>query len=279
MIDSASLAAFDLVIFFTSGDLTIPGTDGEPPMAASGEEDLLDWIESGGGFIGFHSASTTFPTVVPEPVSPYLAALGGEFDQHGTQFSGTLRTYDASHPAIAGFPAAWFALEEWYLFKFMDWTRVHALALFDPGNEGQIQPMYDVDPFPLVWCTTLGSGRIYYTGLAHNATTWSNAEFRASITAAIDWALGVGATQAGANFRETSHVDFSHSGTENGEPDTPFSSVTGAAGSVRPNGLVTIAAGESAETVSIARAMQIHAISGTVRIGTTARRTTGFVAR
>src|SRR6478735_7988738 len=56
------LAGFDAVIFYTTGDLTSEGTDKQPPMSAAGKHALFDYVKSGKGFIGLHSASDTFHT-------------------------------------------------------------------------------------------------------------------------------------------------------------------------------------------------------------------------
>ena len=59
-INAESLKNYDVVIFYTSGDLTQSGGDGQPAMAATGVEELLAWIKAGGGFLGFHSATDSF---------------------------------------------------------------------------------------------------------------------------------------------------------------------------------------------------------------------------
>src|SRR5947209_3077409 len=54
------LAAFDAFMFYTTGDLTEPGTDKNPPMSKEGKAAFLDLIKEGKGFVGTHSASDTF---------------------------------------------------------------------------------------------------------------------------------------------------------------------------------------------------------------------------
>ena len=73
LINELTLERFDLVIFYTTGDLTISGgTDGSPGMSDTGVAELTKWIENGGGFIGFHCATDTFHTN-DEKISPYTA--------------------------------------------------------------------------------------------------------------------------------------------------------------------------------------------------------------
>ena len=54
------LAQFDAFFFYTTGDLTTPGTDKNPPMSAAGKQAFLDAIKNGKGYLGTHSASDTF---------------------------------------------------------------------------------------------------------------------------------------------------------------------------------------------------------------------------
>lgn len=56
------LKGFDALLFYTTGDLTSPGTDKQPPMTAAGKQALLDYVKNGGAFAGTHSASDTFHT-------------------------------------------------------------------------------------------------------------------------------------------------------------------------------------------------------------------------
>ena len=56
------LARFDCVVFYTTGNLCATGTDGQPPMTPQGKQALFDYVRSGKGFVGTHSASDTFHT-------------------------------------------------------------------------------------------------------------------------------------------------------------------------------------------------------------------------
>src|SRR5688500_86805 len=56
----AGIAEYDAFIFFTSGDLSTPGLDKNPPMPPEGKATLLEAIARGKGFVGIHQASGTF---------------------------------------------------------------------------------------------------------------------------------------------------------------------------------------------------------------------------
>src|SRR4051812_35609403 len=96
------LAQFDAFFFYTSGDLTAAGKDGNPPMTPAGKQALLDAIRHGKGFIGTHSAADTFHTgetaetdtnqprtwryrVLGADADPYTQMIGGELVIHGIQ--------------------------------------------------------------------------------------------------------------------------------------------------------------------------------------------------
>ena len=91
------LEGFDAVMFYTTGDLCSEGTDQNPPMTAAGKQALFDFVRSGKGFIGTHSASDTFHTDNEankgperyvnhyEKADPYVRFLGAEFIRHGAQ--------------------------------------------------------------------------------------------------------------------------------------------------------------------------------------------------
>ena len=55
-----NIAKYDAFFFYTTGDLTEPGTDKNPPMSKEGKAAFLAAIANGKGFIGSHCASDTF---------------------------------------------------------------------------------------------------------------------------------------------------------------------------------------------------------------------------
>ena len=195
LINAKDLERFDVVVFFTTGDLTTAGSgegifggDGEGVMPADGVEQLIQWLEEGGGFVGFHCATDTFHGNEGE-VSPYIAMIGGEFATHGRQFEATLEVADASHPTARSLPASWPKNDEWYLFKNFD-DSVHVVARMNPGSEGDRQEMYDIEPYPVIWTKSLGEGRVYYNAMGHREDVWDDPIFQSAVHDAIRWAAG-----------------------------------------------------------------------------------------
>lgn len=200
LINAENLKNYDLVIFYTTGDLTEPGNDGNPPMGENGAAELMDWIRNGGGFMGFHAATDTFRAPEDDSFTPYTEMIGAEFLKHGKKFEGTVKVVDPSHPAAASMPPERRIFDEWYLFKFPNAQSLHVLALLDPGEERQKQEVYDIPSYPIIWCSQLGKGRVYYNGLGHEFDVWSDPAFQNVIIDAARWAMGEGPAQAAPNY-------------------------------------------------------------------------------
>lgn len=188
-VSADNLKNFDLVVFYTQGDLTKPSKDGGDCMTPEGAAALLDWIKAGGAFVAYHSGSDTFHGPEGGPASPYIAMVGGEFISHGQQFEGTLKVVDPQHPTMAAFPAEWNVNEEWYLFKNLNKETMHILAVLDPGEKGRKQEQYRINAYPMIWCSAYGQGKVYFNGMGHREELWDNPMFREGIVDAAEWAL------------------------------------------------------------------------------------------
>lgn len=219
MINAKTLKAYDLVIFYTSGDLTQEGKgksakgggDGGSAMPASGISDLTEWIKGGGGFMGFHSATDTFGKHKPDPEFPYIKVIGAEFKNHGPQFKGTVKVVDQEHPTMANFPNEFSVLDEWYVFMNLQKETLHVLALLDPGEQRNAPSrgpkdgppgLYNIPNYPIVWCHQLGEGRVYYNAMGHREDVWDNETFQLILVDAAAWTLGKGESGAEPNFRD-----------------------------------------------------------------------------
>lgn len=190
------LAGFDAVIFYTTGDLTTPGTDKQPPMTPAGKQALFDYVKSGKGFIGIHSASDTFHTANEskkgpdryvnhgKDADPYVCFLGGEFIIHGEQQKATCKVIDKKFPGFEEAGDSFTFQEEWYSLKDFR-SDIHALTVIDaPAMKGS---MYDRPAYPNTWAREEGKGRVYYTALGHRDDVWTNPTFQNMLIGAIRW--------------------------------------------------------------------------------------------
>jgi type 1 glutamine amidotransferase len=185
-----ALAKYDGVIFAnTTGDLPLPD-----------KQAFLDWIKSGKGFIGMHSATDTFRGHTP--LDPYVEMIGGEFKHHDPkQPEVDCINQDPKHPACKELPATWHLKDEIYLLNGFERSKVHGLLVLDK------RPNADTPgDFPIAWCKEYGKGRVFYTSLGHREDIWDpntpesfkrenpkevSEAYQKHILGGIKWALGL----------------------------------------------------------------------------------------
>ena len=199
--DSKDFRKHAAVLFFTTGDLTKPGVDGNPPMTPQGKQALLDAVRGGLGFVGVHAASDTFHTQ-PDPddrsnryvahgeqSDPYLRMVGGEFIVHASDprlQTANLSVKDMKFPGLEGVVSPVSFTEEWYSLKdFVPDLHV-ILALETQGMKGEC---YQRAPYPVTWARMHGKGRVFYSALGDRPENWSNAFFLNLLSGGIRWAM------------------------------------------------------------------------------------------
>ncbi len=208
----SDLSRFDVVFFYTTGDLTRPGTDRQPPMSPKGKENLLKAIADGLGFMGSHCASDTFHSRGPrnqnQPVDrrdPYIRMLGGEFIVHGRQQRARMIVADPHFPGAERLGKSFELHEEWYALKnFAD--DLHVILVQD--TKGMVGRMYNRPPYPATWARLHGKGRVFYTSMGHREDVWTNPLFQGLIVGAVSWAAGLVEADVTPNIRKvTPHAD------------------------------------------------------------------------
>ena len=175
----AALKNYDGVFFLnTTGILPLPD------KAA-----FLDWIKSGKGFIGTHSATDTFHG--ENVVDPYIDMIGGEFVAH-TVAKVECINEDPKHPATRHLGKIWPVFDEIYMMKNFSREKVHVLLRLDkaPGSER-------AGYFPISWCKNYGAGKVFYTALGHEDAVWENQDFQLHLLGGIKWALGLESEMGG----------------------------------------------------------------------------------
>jgi uncharacterized protein len=186
-----SLAKYDALVFYPSGNLLNAGTDKTPPLTAAGKAALLDVIKNGKGFVGIHAATDTFrsggsPFVAQgDKVDPYIAMIGGEFIRHGPQQVATARVVNRQFPGCEKLGDSFRLMDEWYTFKDFAPDLHVILALETKGMEGID---YQRAPLPYNWARMHGKGRVFYTGLGHREDVWTNPLFQDILLGGLGWA-------------------------------------------------------------------------------------------
>jgi type 1 glutamine amidotransferase len=200
----SDLARHDAFFFFTTGDLTQPGTDGTPPMSATGKEALFAAIRGGKGFIGVHSASDTFHSkgaafeTQPNP-DPYIAMLGGEFISHGSEQDARVKIVDSNFPGLRSLGESLKTREEWYSLKNFA-NDIHVLLVLD--TDGMHDSEYRRPPFPLAWARREALGRVYYNAMGHREDVWRSRHFQEMLGGAVAWATRAADADLSANMAE-----------------------------------------------------------------------------
>lgn len=181
-VNDASLANYQVI-------LSVMAWQGEMPAAA--QQSFQKFIESGKGWMGFHTSTLAG---IASPAWPFYDAwLGGiTFKGHpGTRQNGTVKLETsaaaASHPVLQGMPATFSIHEEWY-----SWNK-------SPRGAPNIQILATVDEtsydpqgtgmgsdHPVIWTNTK-YGPMIITSLGHEPEAFSNANLRKLIASAIPW--------------------------------------------------------------------------------------------
>lgn len=171
-----NLQNFDVVMFYTSGDLPI--ADDEMNYFVD------DWLkQSKHGFIGIHSATDTL-----KKDSRYFELIGGSFAGHpwtqNTKVS--IAVHEPSHPTVAAFGEKIELLEE--IYQYSNWAPNHVRVLMslDMSQCDVKRPSH----VPVAWVKSWGDGRLYYNNMGHRPDTWKNEQFLKSMLASIQWVTG-----------------------------------------------------------------------------------------
>jgi type 1 glutamine amidotransferase len=172
-----NLERYRAVMFYTTGEL---------PMSAAEKTALLDFVRSGGGFLGVHSATDTF-YAWPE----YLDLIGGYFNGHPWHQAVTIEVVDPGDPLVAFLGNSLPIEDEIYQISDFDHRGSHVLLRLDQNSvdlskPGVHQRFYG---WPLAWTRFYGQGRVFYTALGHEASVWQDPRYQRILTNAILWSI------------------------------------------------------------------------------------------
>ncbi|MBQ4142221.1 MAG: ThuA domain-containing protein [Thermoguttaceae bacterium] len=185
------LSQYDAFLLNCCGTLTGQGGGDGPnayPMSKEGEQNFFKAIRSGAGVLGFHNATDTNKSGGPhrenaplDQRTEYTKMIGGEFLTHGSQQETSLRILNAGElPSVPELPAR--IHEEWYALRNLN-PDMHVLMLQETEgmNTNGGNWCYDRSPFPCTWIRMEEKGRVAYTTLAHNNSTWETDWMKAII--------------------------------------------------------------------------------------------------
>lgn len=173
-----NLTPYKAIIFLsTSGDV----------LNSEQQTAFRNYVENGGGFVGIHAAVAG--KVATEGNWPwYTELLCTEFDNHKAIERATVVIEDKVNASTAHLPRSWSRTDEWYNFIKSPRDKVHVLATLDEqsfhgGTMGA--------DHPVVWCRTIGKGRLWYTALGHTDASYTEPEFVQHVWGGIQIAAGL----------------------------------------------------------------------------------------
>ena len=173
-----NLRRYATVMFYTTGEL---------PLTARQKAVFLDFVRSGHGFVGVHSATDTF-YLWPE----YLDLIGGYFNNHPWHQSVRIDVVDPASPLVAFLGTTLQIEDEIYQIGDFDHRGSHVLLRLDPASvdlaAGGVQRRFY--GWPLAWTRSYGQGRVFYTALGHDAAVWQDPRYRQLLLNAILWTTG-----------------------------------------------------------------------------------------
>ena len=178
LINAENLKKYDAVMFYTTGEL---------PISAAQKSALLQFVRSGNGFIGTHSATDTF-----YEWAEYGHLIGGYFDEHPWHEEVSIIVEDSKHPSVGHLGKSFKITDEIYQFKNFSRENVRVLLSLDADSVDLSDPRVnrtDGD-FPIAWCRNYGSGRVFYTGLGHREEVWQDERYQKHLVNGIRWAMG-----------------------------------------------------------------------------------------
>ena len=177
---SDSLWSFDAVIFSNTNN---DGFDTEAQKAA-----FQQFISSGRGFVGIHSASGS------ERNWPWFSQMiGGQFHRHPPLQPFNINVLNRAHPSTSFLPEVWEWEDECYYFKELNpdiqVLMTADLTTVDDQRRSEYPDDTFGDQFPLSWCHQFENGKQWYTALGHRSAHYTDARFMAHILGGIQWVL------------------------------------------------------------------------------------------
>jgi type 1 glutamine amidotransferase len=178
LINAANLANYEAVVFYTSGEL---------PFSDAQKTALLQFVATGKGFIGLHSATDTLYNW-PE----YGDLIGGYFQTHPWTQGVTIRVEDREHRATKHLGSSFTIGDEIYQFRAWSRASVNVLLSLDlasvPPDDARPDRRPDND-YALAWTKSYGAGRVFYSALGHFDAVWDDVRIQHFVKQGILWAL------------------------------------------------------------------------------------------
>ncbi|MEO7189984.1 MAG: ThuA domain-containing protein [Vicinamibacterales bacterium] len=175
-----------------SGGPSLASVDGifflghrEIDLNAKQKEELLAFVRSGHGFVAAHTGLTAL-----ESWPEFGEMLGATYGGHLYTGPGQVINEQATNPIVRHWGSAFTYTDEFYRPDKLSREKVDVLLRFNPSSAPTSGLAADGD-FPLVWTKTYGQGRVFYSSLSHDTTSWDIRNVQTMMFEAIRWSLGI----------------------------------------------------------------------------------------
>jgi type 1 glutamine amidotransferase len=145
---------------------------------------FIDFVRSGHGFVGVHSATDTFYKW-PE----YGDLVGGYFDGHPWHQLIMVEVVDPQSKLVNFLDKSFQVSDEIYQIKDFKADTSHVLLKLDPASvDLNKESVHRRDyGWPLAWTRMMGKGRVFYTALGHEEAVWNDPRYQTLLLNAIRW--------------------------------------------------------------------------------------------
>jgi uncharacterized protein len=197
MFEPEKLKEFDAVFMInTTGEVFRPK---EMPADEAGkkkalerearlQKSLVDFVKSGKGLCGTHSATDTY-----REWKDYNEMMGGAFVSHPWHEAVPVRILDKEHPLNKVFKGEGFTITD-EIYQFRDDTALASdrrmLLTLQPGWDGLSRGERKDKLYPISWIDKYGEGRIFYCSLGHRQEIYYNPVVLEHYLAGFQYALG-----------------------------------------------------------------------------------------
>lgn len=174
-----NLKHYDAIMFYTTGEL---------PMTDAEKSAFVNFVRSGHGFVGVHSATDTFYMW-----EPYLEMVGAYFNNHPWHQKVTIDVVDPSSPIVGFLGKSFQVYDEIYQMSDFQYKTSHVLLRLDPSSVDMNKPHVHKRFYgwPTAWTRHDGKGRVFYCALGHEDSTWQSEWFQKLMLNGIEWSMGV----------------------------------------------------------------------------------------
>ena len=153
-------------------------------MSGAQKAALLDFVRSGHGFVGIHSATDTF-----YKWPSYVELIGGYFDGHPWHQTVRIEVADPSNSLVSFLGASLEINDEIYQIRDFDDRGSHVLLRLDETSVDLTRAGVHLRSYgwPLAWTRSYGQGRVFYMALGHEGAIWRDSRYQRVLLNAILW--------------------------------------------------------------------------------------------